>query len=760
MKKHDSEQVGEDLSFHWNRLFENSFNEIYIFDAENLKFMQVSKGALSNLGYSMQEMSSLTPLNLKPEMDSQTFQALLEPLLEGQQELVVFKTLHQRKDGSCYPIEVRLQYAPEGTVPVFIAIIHDLTEHKQTVNTLTETRRMLQLVLDTIPVRVFWKDLESVYLGCNRHFAADAGLNYPEQIIGMNDFELPWNEQADLYRADDNKVMESGQSRINYEEPQTRPDGTSLILRTSKIPLRNAAGKVLGVLGCYEDITEQKHAEQALEKAHQEWIQAMDYFEDSIILVSLDERIIRANKTFYRFTGLTQEQTIGQDPARILHPQGEKEDCPVCSARKAHKDSRVILEADHPANPSGRPVEITIRVIRNNDGKPQSILIATHDLTHQRDIENELRRHRDHLEEQVAERTAKVHQQARIIDQINDSVVGADMSGSITFWNQGAERLFEYRADEVIGKPLTILYPDEKIRANPDIIERIRTSGVYVMETRLQRKSGVIFDAHVSASADYDDSRQLKGIYTYTLDITERKRMIDTLERERAALKSANQELKSFSYSVSHDLRAPLRALDGFSLALQEDYAETLPEEGRHYLQRIRGAAQHMGHLIDNLLMISRVSQRKLQHRPVNLSLLVKKITAQMIEQDISRNITLKIQHDVIVLGDEPLLQIALENLIGNAWKYTSKTSDACIEFGMQTQEGNQVCFVRDNGVGFNMHYADKLFVAFQRLHSPEEFEGTGIGLATVGRIIYRHGGQVWAEAEVGRGACFYFTLP
>lgn len=280
------------------------------------------------------------------------------------------------------------------------------------------------------------------------------------------------------------------------------------------------------------------------------------------------------------------------------------------------------------------------------------------------------------------------------------------------------------------------------------------------METRLRRKTGRDFDAHISASADYDGNHQLKGIYTYTLDITERKRMIETLERDQTALRSANQELKSFSYSVSHDLRAPLRAIDGFSLALQEDYVEILPEEGRHYLQRIRGAAQHMGRLIDNLLMISQVSQRKLQLQPVNLSLLVKKITAQMMEQDKSRSITLKIQHDVIVPGDESLLQIALENLIGNAWKYTNKKTNACIEFGMRTQEGSPVCFVRDNGVGFNMQYADKLFVAFQRLHSTEEFEGTGIGLATVGRIITRHGGRVWAEAEVGKGACFYFTLP
>ncbi len=760
MKKRDNEQAGTDLSFRWNRILENSFNEIYVFDADSLNFIQVSKGALNNLGYSMQELASLTPTHLKPEIDSQTFLAFLEPLLSGEQKLVVFETLHQRKDGSCYPVEVRLQYAPEEATPVFIAIIHDLTEYKQTLNTLTETRRMLQLVLDSIPVRVFWKDMESVYLGCNRQFAADADLNSPEQIIGLNDFELPWNTQADLYRADDKKVMESGQPRINYEEPQTRSDGANLILRTSKIPLRDVAGKVFGVLGCYEDITEQKHAEQALIKAHQEWDQAMDYFEDSIILVSLDERIIRANKTFYELTGLTQKQAIGQDPTSILHPQGEKEDCPICSARKAHKDSRITLEADHPDNPSGRPVEITIRVIRNTDGKPQSILIVTHDLTRQREIENELRRHRDHLEEQVTERTIELHQQAKIIDQINDSVVGTDLEGKITFWNQGAERLFGYLSDEVIGQSIVLLYPAGKNRDNHDIMEHIRTSGVYVMETRLTRKTGENFDAHISASADYDGKHQLKGIYTYTLDITERKRMIEALKRDQTALKSANQELKSFSYSVSHDLRAPLRAIDGFSLALQEDYIEILPGEGRHYLQRIRGAAQHMGHLIDNLLMISQVSQRKLQHQPVNLSLLVKKITAQMMEQDSSRNITLKIQHDVIVPGDESLLQIALENLIGNAWKYTNKKTDACIEFGMQKQEGSPVCFVRDNGVGFNMQYADKLFVAFQRLHSPEEFEGTGIGLATVGRIIYRHGGRVWAEAEVGKGACFYFTLP
>jgi light-regulated signal transduction histidine kinase (bacteriophytochrome) len=229
--------------------------------------------------------------------------------------------------------------------------------------------------------------------------------------------------------------------------------------------------------------------------------------------------------------------------------------------------------------------------------------------------------------------------------------------------------------------------------------------------------------------------------------------------RRAQEIQAANQELEAFSYSVSHDLRAPLRSIDGFSQALVEDYAARLDEHGREYLHRIREAAQRMGRLIDGMLSLSRVTRAVLAREPVPLSAEARAIAAELKRSDPARQVEFVIAPGVIADGDGRLLRIVLENLLGNAWKFTAKTRDARIEFGTTRDGERPTYFVRDNGAGFDMKYAEKLFRAFQRLHSADEFPGTGIGLATVQRIIHRHGGRVWAEAEEQRGATFYFTL-
>jgi signal transduction histidine kinase len=230
--------------------------------------------------------------------------------------------------------------------------------------------------------------------------------------------------------------------------------------------------------------------------------------------------------------------------------------------------------------------------------------------------------------------------------------------------------------------------------------------------------------------------------------------------RERTAqLEAANRELEAFSYSVSHDLRAPLRGIDGWTLAFLEDYAQGLDDQGRTYLERVRTETQHMGQLIDDMLSLSRVGRAELHRDPVDLTVLAREIIGRLRETGPERRVEFVIQEGLTAVGDPQLLEIALSNLLENAWKFTGKRSGGVIEFGRVFQEGQPVFFVRDNGAGFDPEYADKLFGAFQRLHKASEFPGTGIGLATVQRIVHRHGGRVWAEAAVDRGATFSFTL-
>ena len=231
------------------------------------------------------------------------------------------------------------------------------------------------------------------------------------------------------------------------------------------------------------------------------------------------------------------------------------------------------------------------------------------------------------------------------------------------------------------------------------------------------------------------------------------------IERSNQELAALNKEIEAFSYSVSHDLRAPLRSMDGFSLALLEDYSDRLDDEGRDYLQRIRAASQRMGRLIDELLGLSKVTRTELVIRDVDLSALAREIAEGLQQQHPDRDVRWEIEQGLVVRADKSLMQIALQNLIENAWKFTARTAGAVVRVGRSVQDGQAAWFVADNGVGFDMNYADRLFGAFQRLHHESEFAGTGIGLAIVHRIIRRHEGRIWAESQPGRGATFYFTF-
>jgi signal transduction histidine kinase len=242
-------------------------------------------------------------------------------------------------------------------------------------------------------------------------------------------------------------------------------------------------------------------------------------------------------------------------------------------------------------------------------------------------------------------------------------------------------------------------------------------------------------------------------------DVSESRRAEKDLAERSAQLESANRELEAFAYSVSHDLRAPLRAIDGFSQVLLEDCGERLDETGRDALGRVRAATARMANLIDDLLRLSRVSRAELRQEDIDLSEMARGVVSELSLGEPGRHVEVHVAEGVTAEGDPELMRLVLENLLGNAFKFTSKRAEARVDFGVERLDGVPVYFVRDNGVGFDMAYADKLFGAFQRLHAGAEFPGTGIGLATVQRVVHRHGGRIWAQAAQGEGATFRFTL-
>jgi len=272
-------------------------------------------------------------------------------------------------------------------------------------------------------------------------------------------------------------------------------------------------------------------------------------------------------------------------------------------------------------------------------------------------------------------------------------------------------------------------------------------------------KLGVRIDPRIQDSSD-EVGQMAKAFNKMALDIEDLNRGLELRVHERTAqLEAANKELESFAYSVSHDLRAPLRTIDGFSKILEEDYSEKVDEEGRDSLRRVRAAAQKMGHLIDDILKLSRLSRSDMTYEQVDLGALADSIVAELRSTESTRRVTYRVAPGLVARGDKTLIRILLENLLANSWKFTSKHSTAQIEVGAAQKEGELAYFVRDDGAGFDMAHVGALFAPFQRLHGMSEFPGTGIGLATVRRVVQRHGGRCWAEGEVEKGATFYFTL-
>jgi PAS domain S-box-containing protein len=341
------------------------------------------------------------------------------------------------------------------------------------------------------------------------------------------------------------------------------------------------------------------------------------------------------------------------------------------------------------------------------------------------------------------------------------AILMLDLEGRIASWNDGAERIKGYRAEEILGHHFSRFYlPEDVSNGKPaNILETARRDGRVEDEGWRVRKDGTRFWADVVITALRDEKSQLRGFGKVTRDLTDKREAEEELRRRNVQLENANKELEAFSYSVSHDLRAPLRSIDGFSLALLEDCGSTLDENGIRHLERIRSAASRMGRLIDDMLNLARISRSHLVRDTVNLSRMAQEVLDDLKSSGPERGVSISIAPDLVAAGDRNLLRIALQNLLGNAWKFTSRCTDPRIEFGRDLDDGQIAFFVRDNGEGFDMQYADKLFGVFQRLHRDAEYPGTGVGLATVQRIIRRHGGSIWAKSAPGEGATFYFVL-
>jgi len=465
----------------------------------------------------------------------------------------------------------------------------------------------------------------------------------------------------------------------------------------------------------------------------------------AVIIANDDGEMLVVNAQVENLFGYPRTELLGQQ-VELLVPE---------RYRHKHRQHR----ADYFKNPKARAIESGLDLQgRRKDGSEFPIEISLNPMQDQEGI-LVLTSICD-----VTERRKTEEQRFRlaaIVESSDDAIIGKTLDGTITSWNEGAHRILGYTFDEVAGKPSSLLVPDSCQTEEVEILRKL-ASGEHVapFDTVRTRKDGASIAVSVTISPVRDSRNNLVGASTIVRDITHRRHIEEELARAKETAEAASQALESFSYSVAHDLRAPLRGINGFAQLLLKTKHDKLDTEGQDWLQEIVLNASKMGQLIDALLSLGRLTKNELHCESVDLSSMVRATAARLMAQDPERVVALIVEDQLAAQLDPVLARVFIENLISNAWKFTSKVPLARIEFGQIKQDGMVTFFVRDNGAGFDMTFAKKLFGPFQRLHTVEEFAGTGVGLATAQRIALRHRGRIWAEGAVNLGATFHFAFP
>lgn len=527
-----------------------------------------------------------------------------------------------------------------------------------------------------------------------------------------------------------------------------RKDGSHYWVDTTIVPFLADSGAPIQYIAIRHDISLRR---ELADLAFQQKMLLIRQSFEPIFIWDLDEGISEWNAGCERLYGFTQNEAKGKMAYQILRSQYP---IPIPDYLRILRDNGQWTSEVKQFTKTGREllVESRQQIIRVGD---RSIVVTTNrDITASRQAERQLR---------------ESEERYRNLFDNNPFPMWVYDTDNLRFLavNSAASYFYGFSTDEFAQMTIKDLRPNEDkkmpstLPATP-LEDRRRHTRI----SKHQRKDGSVLDVEISSYRMDFDGRP--GRLVLSIDVSDRLRVEETIRsinesleekvKERTIeLAAVNKELESFAYSVSHDLRAPLRSIDGFSLAVLEIHADRLNDEAVSYLSRVRRASQRMSQLIEDLLMLSRVSRGELTRINFDLTEIAEQIFHTLQENEPDRKVTVKVKNGMKANGDQRLLRIALENLIGNAWKFTSKNSEAVIEIGFRPETFEY--FVGDNGAGFNMAYADELFGPFQRLHRADEFEGTGIGLATVQRIIHRHGGTIRAESELDKGATFYFSL-
>ena len=687
----------------------------------------------------------------------------------GELAPIDFRVVH--RDGSTRIMhgEGTAERGADGRVSTLVGYLQDITGRKAAEAALRESETMRD-VAEKVAKAGFWRwergthDL-SVSPGLFSLFDVDPA-EYRGDVLALIDARVHPDDKAQLLQAmtafDEEGRQSSAGCRIVHR------DGSEHYLHMEMATESDASGAVVAATGYYQDVTEQRQIEAELSEREERYRTLVETMAQGVVYHDAHGAIMDANPAAERILGLSLSQMQGRasmDPGwRAVHEDGS--DFPgeghpaMVSLRTAQPVSDIVMGVFNPAADSYRWIMVNaVPQFLPGESAPYRVFAAFVDIT-------ELKRNEEALRESkrmrdITENVARV------------GSVRWDFSTGRAEWSPETYRLFALTPEQFDGDSSVVfktrVHPDDRARLEEALARAVSTGKISGTDVRVVWPDGSEHILHGEGSTQYAPDGTVEAITGYFQEVTERRhaeaevlRLNDILEESlvtrTAQLDGANRELES--YAIAHDVRAPLRAIDGFSAAVLEDEGDRLSEAAVTDLRRVRAAAQEMARLLDDLMGFTRVTRRDLLRRAVDVSAMAADVAAELEADNSARHVAVVIQPGLVAEADVTLLRVILRELLGNAWKFTSHHESARVEVGALDLEGERVFFVRDDGAGFDPRYAGHLFGFFQRMHTRGEFPGDGVGLATVQRLVRRHGGRVWAEAEVEKGATFSFTLP